>query len=241
MVLATMRSGFLGDFQVHPFLLEPIYPHTFRYREITVDPMPVDRFTEIIREPAKLSGIKIDDALVNQMVKDTGTSDALPLLAYTLRRLWDKETYRSDGRFRLREYKELGGLEGSIRKAADEVMAAESLNPDQIEALRAAFVPAMVRVAADGTRIRRRTQGTRATDSRCGTDCRGGRKGQNCRRDDPKVNVQLSPNQNPGPAATGQFPSSTGLAERHGFCPCGTSGFYVGIVLSFRETRQINH
>ena len=93
------------------------------------------------------------------MVNDTGTRDALPLLAYTLRRLWDNKTrrdYRRSGRFELREYKELGGLEGSIRKAADEALDVDHRNPVELETLRAAFVPAMVRVAADGARVRRR-------------------------------------------------------------------------------------
>ncbi len=35
------------------------------------------------------------------------TRDALPLLAYTLGRLWDNETYRIDDRFEIRGYEEL--------------------------------------------------------------------------------------------------------------------------------------
>ena len=88
MVLATMPSKFLGTFQTHPFLLDPAYPEPFWYEEITVDPLPVDRFNEIICGPAGLVGLAVDDELVERMVKDTGTRDALPLLADTLRRLW---------------------------------------------------------------------------------------------------------------------------------------------------------
>jgi hypothetical protein len=156
MGLATMRSGFLGAFQTHPFLLDPAYPEAFAYEEITVDPLPVDRFTEIIRGPADLASLAIDDELVERMVKDTGTRDALPLLAYTLRRLWDNETCRANGRFELAEYEEFGGLGGSVRKAADEALGVRDLQPNQMEVLRAAFIPAMVRVGVDGARVRRR-------------------------------------------------------------------------------------
>ncbi len=38
----------------------------------------------------------IDDDLIERMVADTGTGDALPLLAYTLRRMWDNEDFRKD-------------------------------------------------------------------------------------------------------------------------------------------------
>lgn len=155
MALATMRSEFLGAFQTHPFLLDPAYPEPFAYEEITVDPLPVDRFKDIICGPAGLVGLDVDDELIERMVKDTGTRDALPLLAYTLRQLWDNETYRADGRFELREYEDLGGLEGSVRRAADEALAVRDLSRNQIEALHAAFVPAMVRVGTDGARVRR--------------------------------------------------------------------------------------
>ena len=70
-----MRSEFLGAFQTHPFLLDPAYPEPFAYQEITVDPLPVDRFTEIIRGPADLVSLTIDDELVEHMVKETGTRD----------------------------------------------------------------------------------------------------------------------------------------------------------------------
>jgi hypothetical protein len=108
MALATMRSEFLGAFQTHPFLLDPAYPEAFAYEEITVDPLPVDRFKEIICGPAGLVGFDVDDELVERMVKDSGTRDALPLLAYTLRRLWDSEAYRANGRFELRECGNVG-------------------------------------------------------------------------------------------------------------------------------------
>ena len=51
-VVATLRSDFLGEFQNHPVLQDSEYPHYFRYRAVPVDPMPLRSFPEIIRGPA---------------------------------------------------------------------------------------------------------------------------------------------------------------------------------------------
>jgi hypothetical protein len=58
--------------------------------------------------------------LVEAMVRDTGTRDALPSLAFTLRRLYDRAG--DDGRLTLPEYEDLGGMEGSIREEAQRIM-----------------------------------------------------------------------------------------------------------------------
>lgn len=154
--LATLRSDFLGAFQTHPFLCDRGYPAPAAYAEITVDPMPEDRFREVIRGPAERAQLLIDDDLVDRMVHDTGTPNALPLLAFTLRRLWDDERIRRDNRFSLREYDTLGGLEGAIRNAADEVLDLPRRSKEELESLHGAFVPTMVRVNAEGEEARRR-------------------------------------------------------------------------------------
>ncbi len=159
MVLVTIRSEFLGTFQEQPFLLAPHYgKKLFQYEKITLDPLPIERFREIINEPAELAGLVVDNDLVERMVADTGTRDALPLLAYTLRRLWDNEDYRKDSRFELDEYKALGRLEGSIRKAADEALDAKNRTTAELHIIREAFVPAMVSLTPEGSPVRRRVR-----------------------------------------------------------------------------------
>jgi hypothetical protein len=155
MAMATMRSDFLGTFQTHPFLLDPSYQQPFAYDEVTIDPMAEERFREVVRGPAERAGLRIDDDLVDRMVHDTGTRDALPLLAFTLRRLWDSETARSDNWFMLHEYEALGGLEGALRTAADEALDKERRTREELDQLHAAFVPTMVRVNAEGKTARR--------------------------------------------------------------------------------------
>ncbi|MEA3276220.1 MAG: TIR domain-containing protein, partial [Pseudomonadota bacterium] len=158
LVLATMRSEFLETFQRQPFLRDSAYGTPLAYKSIPLDPLPAERFPAIIRAPEQLTGLRIDADLVERMCRDTRTRDALPLLAYTLRRMWDNEAFRVDGRFELAEYLEIGGLEGSIVKAADEALAGVRDDPKRLPAVHAAFVPAMVRVTAEDAPVRRRAR-----------------------------------------------------------------------------------
>jgi Novel STAND NTPase 1 len=95
MTIAMMRADFLGAFQTHRALQDQAYDPDFPYRAIPVDPMPERSFADIIRGPAQLAGLRLEDGLVDTMVSDTGTRDALPLLAFTLRRLCER--YAEDG------------------------------------------------------------------------------------------------------------------------------------------------
>ena len=41
----------------------------------------------VIERPAKVAGLSFDEDLVTRLVTDTGSGDALPLLAFTLEQL----------------------------------------------------------------------------------------------------------------------------------------------------------
>ncbi len=148
MVLATMRSDFLDRFQTDPGLRD------VDYEAVTVDPLSVARLPEIVEGPARIAGIELGPGLVAAMLADTETEDALPLLAFTLREL--HERYGDDGRLTLDDYRDLGGLEGSVRRAADGVIDAIRPGDAELAALRSAFVPAMVRINEQGQYTRRR-------------------------------------------------------------------------------------
>jgi formylglycine-generating enzyme required for sulfatase activity len=91
-VLATLRSDFLNAFQLFPGASE-------RYQGITLDPMPRERFGEVIEGPAERFGLALQPGLTERLVADTTYSDALPLLAYTLERLYEQplEQLRTQG------------------------------------------------------------------------------------------------------------------------------------------------
>ena len=155
-MLATMRSDFLGEFQNHPVLQDQTgeYVNHFLYQVVPVDPMPLRNFPQIIEGPARLDGLQLEEGLVEAMVRDTGTRDALPLLAFTLRRLYDR--YGQHGRLEIRDYDALGRLEGAIREEAQRLLTEAKPSPEDLETLHAAFVPAMVRINTEGIYARRR-------------------------------------------------------------------------------------
>ena len=98
LVLATMRSDFLDDFQQFPGAAE-------RYEEVTLDPMPPDRFGELIEGPAGRFGLTLGPGLTEQLVADTRYDDALPLLAYTLEQLHHK--HGAGGELGIQQYRDL--------------------------------------------------------------------------------------------------------------------------------------
>lgn len=139
MVLATLRSDFLASFQDHRAM------RGLRVETFPVPQMQIDDFASVIEGPAKIAGLELRPGLVQAMISDTETSDALPLLAFTLRELY--EGFGEDKLLTLEEYRDqLGRLDGCIRKAAEAVLVAEPLSEEQLSFLRNAFL-SMVRVA----------------------------------------------------------------------------------------------
>ena len=81
MVLATLRSDLLNLFQTHRALEGLVY-ETFPVAPIETRQLPL-----VIEGPAKLGGLQIEPGLVQLMVQDSASGDALPLLAFTLRQM----------------------------------------------------------------------------------------------------------------------------------------------------------
>jgi WD40 repeat protein len=152
MAVMAMRSDFLGRLQSAAAL-------TARFEEFSLGPMPLARIPQIIQGPAKVAGVSVEEAFVQQAARDAATEDALPLLAFALRELWDRSSNKV---LSLDGYKALGDekagltpLENAVREAADGVLAEAKPADDELAALREAFVPAMVRVNDQGEYVRR--------------------------------------------------------------------------------------
>ena len=140
-----MRSDFLGAFQDHPALVglaAELFP---------VGPMTAAGITDVIEGPAAVAGLELGTGLTQTLVADTSAPDALPLLAFTLRELYDHGA--ADGRLDVSEYQDLGGLDGALRNAADDLLDAQHLDVEQEVLLRRAFL-AMVRLTDDDRRVR---------------------------------------------------------------------------------------
>lgn len=149
LIIGTMRSDFLGHLQAAAPL------QGVARKNLSVGPMAREGIRQIIEEPAKLGQMQLEKGLSSLLLDDTETSDALPLLAFTLRIMWDR--YRGDRLLEIREYNELGGLQGAIALVAEETyQAALDRQQDEVarevagRELRDAFL-SMVRPTTEST------------------------------------------------------------------------------------------
>lgn len=154
MAVAALRSDFLGLLQRADKLTAP-------FEEFSLRPMPLARIPEIVQGPAQVAGLTVEDALVTRVTHDAATEDALPLLAFALRELYERYA-RKTKTLTLDDYQRLGDaalelspLENAVRQAADDVLRQSQPSEDELKALREAFVPAMVRVNDEGEYVRR--------------------------------------------------------------------------------------
>jgi hypothetical protein len=130
-VVLTMRSEYLGACSLMEGLAETIS------RGMVLTPrMTREHCRKAILGPASVCGFRIEEPLVNQLLNDLANfapwdergsadqldrlvrrADQLPLLQYTLNRLWlDAAAYESAGKIQLRlsDYKVIGGLSGAL-------------------------------------------------------------------------------------------------------------------------------
>jgi WD40 repeat protein len=130
------------------------------YETFPLTAMPLERYPRLIEGPAAVAGITVEKGLSERIGRDVESKEALPLLAHMLALLYQRG--KADNRLNLAEYEALGDpargynpIENSIRLAAEE--AIKRLNPSEreLDALRDAFVPHLVRVRLDdGKRVR---------------------------------------------------------------------------------------
>lgn len=146
LLAATLRSDFLGAFQTHPALAG------VRHESVLLAPMANADMAEVIEGPARVAGLALEAGLAGAMLADTASSDALPLLAFALRELWDR--YGAAGTFTLAHYRDdLGGLQGALARAAEGVFGERVWPASEVDALRRALL-GLVRIDADGRALR---------------------------------------------------------------------------------------
>ncbi|NYH55756.1 energy-coupling factor transporter ATP-binding protein EcfA2 [Nocardiopsis arvandica] len=126
-VVATLRVEFLGD------LLNSQAADLFT-NPLALGALSRQDLTEIIERPAQAAGFRFEGGLVGHVVADTGSGDALPLLAYLLQELH----IRTGGRGTATEadYRALGGVEGALTRHADQVTAELRAEADLDDILR---------------------------------------------------------------------------------------------------------
>lgn len=136
-VIATLRPEFL-----HPLMSSPELVG-LRTTMHPLGPMSRAGIAAAIENPARIAGIELDDGLVDELVTDTGSGDALPLLAYTLAELAEGVT--RGGRLTLGRYRQLGGVQGTLRAQADQALETAAARIGQG---RAGVLAALLRLVA---------------------------------------------------------------------------------------------
>ena len=89
-------------------------------RLLDLRPLPIYRFADVIEQPAARYDVEIEPQLVELLMDDAGGRDALPLLAFTLQRLWRQ--YERERRISKDNYESVGKLLGIIEDAAERAL-----------------------------------------------------------------------------------------------------------------------
>ena len=141
-VIATSRSDALPSFQSH---LESL---RIDWEPWHVGQIPHQKLSEVIEGPAKLYDIPIQTGFVQRLVQDATTGDALPLVAFALRYLYDR--YGPEQCLQINSYEVMGRLEGLVQRKAEDAVASKNPTEVELSALRSAFIPRLVRITGDG-------------------------------------------------------------------------------------------
>ena len=131
-VLIAMRSDFRGRLREYAQFVEKINrPY------INVDQLNRQEIEEAIALPAELVGLGIEGRLKQQLINDVEDyPGSLPLLQYTLTELWKQS--RQQKFLYLKTYQQLGGIEGTLEKRANQVF--DSLSPVEQNVARRLFL-----------------------------------------------------------------------------------------------------
>jgi hypothetical protein len=119
-VIVTMRSDYESRLATLPDLQE-----LFRTADVHATPLGAAELREAIEKPAELINLKLEAGLVDALVKDVlGEPTALPLLQFTLWKLWQA---RDHNRLTMDAYRRLGGGRAALANSADELFKSLSV------------------------------------------------------------------------------------------------------------------
>ncbi|MFD4180770.1 WD40 repeat domain-containing protein [Rhodococcus sp. NPDC058514] len=153
-VVATMRSDFYEQALSQPVLARALERHSKVLAPLTREDM-----VEVITQPARMIGLKLEAGLVDLILHDLGvlTSDegsgtVLPLLSHLLDTMWER---RRGGVLTVASYRATGGVRGSVAATAERTWAALD---ERGKVLARAMLVHLVYVTDTGTDVKiRRT------------------------------------------------------------------------------------
>ncbi len=164
-VLFTIRSDSFEQLQTAP-ALDGLSLQTFN-----LPPMPRGAYQMVIEGPTKRLAdtdrmLTVEPALTEALLADIeagGGKDALPLLAFTLERLYEEYGTGGKATLTLAQYRDLGGIRGSIEAAVTGALQAADGDPAvpkdrdaRLALLRHALIPWLAGIDAERGTPRRR-------------------------------------------------------------------------------------
>lgn len=191
--LLALLAELLADEELRPIVVIAIRSDSYAHLQeaklldgarpalFDLGPMPRGSYAEVIKGPATRlintpRELKVEGGLVQVLLKDIeagGAKDALPLLSFTLERLYLEN--KDSGALTAANYADLGGIKGSIEEAVERAFTAADADPrvpndrgERLELLRHGLIPWLAGVDPDTRAPRRRV----AQLSEIPTECR---------------------------------------------------------------------
>jgi DNA-binding SARP family transcriptional activator/WD40 repeat protein len=116
-VVLTVRSDYYARCAEHPVLCRLVAANT-----VLVQHMAADELRQTIQRPATLTGLRIEDGLVDLLVDQAREAPGgLPLLSVALVSLWERRSGRT---LTIGGYRESGGVAGSVERLGEQAFAA---------------------------------------------------------------------------------------------------------------------
>jgi WD40 repeat protein len=130
-VLVTLRADFLAQ-----AIADPGFTDALSGAIEPVGPMRREQLREAVEGPARIRGVRFEPGLVDRILTDVGERPGrLPLLEFTLTRLWDEQDRR---RMTHDAYDAFGGVTGALTHYAEQEYS--RFSPDERERARRIFV-----------------------------------------------------------------------------------------------------
>ena len=145
-ILLTVRSDALDALRASAFLGDAIGSGVY-----LLGPLDAASCREVIEEPARRAGLRLEPGLVELAIRDCGDRvSTLPHLSHALRETW----HRREGlTLTVAGYEDAGGIAGGIAQSAESVF--RSLTPEQQDLCRS-LMRRLIDRSPDGISTRRR-------------------------------------------------------------------------------------
>ncbi|MFI0261010.1 hypothetical protein ACH4OW_18480 [Streptomyces sp. NPDC017056] len=150
--------GIRADFYARCFVHAGLVAALRSAAQLPVGPPTKSELRDIIAEPARHAGVRVDADLVEAVLAEAaGQPGALPLVGHAMREAWGR---RRDDTLRLADYRATGGMRGAVAQTAERMY--ERAAPAQRDVMRAVFL--RLTALGEGTEDTRRRLPRRELD-----------------------------------------------------------------------------